>query len=486
MNNSVDRQKKIVEILKMLHEGDDFETAKQIFDATFDGVDVSEITSAERELIASGLNPMEIQNLCNVHAAVFRGKINPNQETPTADIPGHPVQVLKLENMVLMSLINDELLPTLKKWQQDGDNPDYLARLQQALRDLATIDKHYARKENLIFPLMDKYGITAPPKVMWGVDDEIRGWIKDAHQLVMQQPLPDKYAIEAAIEKAAKEVDEMVFKEEEIMLPMVLEVFTPSDWGMVAEESAPIGYTLIAQPLPWHPTEAQLAEKPKVSQRAKELNAMAQVLAESQDFCSARKSEPSVNQTIAAIHADAPQLPNQTAGKTPDDLPPITIASKPRLRDKQNGLVSGAADQTRIEIDGINPAKVLLPTGSFDLDELMNVLRILPLDLTFVDANDTVKWFSNSEHRIFPRTTAVIGRLVVNCHPPKSVDRVIAILEDFHSGKRDHADFWFNMRGKTIYIRYFAVRDTQNNYLGCLEVSQDITEIQQLEGEKRL
>ncbi len=102
-------------------------------------------------MIASGLNPMEIQNLCNVHAAVFRGKINPNQETPTADIPGHPVQVLKLENMVLMSLINDELLPTLKKWQQDGDNPDYLARLQQALRDLATIDKHYARKENLIF-----------------------------------------------------------------------------------------------------------------------------------------------------------------------------------------------------------------------------------------------------------------------------------------------------------------------------------------------
>ncbi|MFD1431504.1 DUF438 domain-containing protein [Lacticaseibacillus yichunensis] len=246
--HATDRQKKIVEILQMLHQGGSFEDAKKIFDETFDGVDVAEITGAERELIASGLNPMEIQNLCNVHAAVFRGKINDHAKTPMEETPSHPVQVMKLENVVLESLLNDELLPSLKKWQQQDpaqpagpDDAILLARINNALADLTTINKHYQRKENLIFPLMDKYGITAPPKVMWGVDDEIRGWIKDAQQLASAPVIPDRYAVEAAIQKAAKEVDEMVFKEEEIMLPMVLEVFTPSDWGMIAKESDPIG-----------------------------------------------------------------------------------------------------------------------------------------------------------------------------------------------------------------------------------------------------
>ena len=166
-------------------------------------MDVAEITTAERQLIASGLNPMEIQNLCNVHAAVFRGKITNDSKTPEEQIPGHPVQVMKLENTVLASLLNDELLPTLKKWIQDGADNDYLRRLRHALKDLATIDHHYARKENLIFPIMDKLGGTAPPKVMWGVDDEIRGLIKQANQLINTDPLPDKYVIEAAVQKAA-------------------------------------------------------------------------------------------------------------------------------------------------------------------------------------------------------------------------------------------------------------------------------------------
>lgn len=121
-----------------------------------------------------------------------------------------------------------------------------------------------------------------------------------------------------------------------------------------------------------------------------------------------------------------------------------------------------------------------------NLSELTAILQVLPLDLTFVDQDDIVRWFSDNNHRIFPRTRAVLGRAVVNCHPPKSVDKVEKILADFHAGTEDHADFWINFRGKLVYIRYFAVRDPQQRYLGCLEVSQDITEIQALTGEKRL
>ncbi|WP_407891649.1 DUF438 domain-containing protein [Lacticaseibacillus sp. N501-2] len=500
--HAIDRQKKIVEILQMLHQGGSFEAAKKIFDETFDQVDVSEITNAERQLIATGLNPMEIQTLCNVHAAVFRGKINQHSKTPSEEIPGHPVQVLKLENTVLMSLLNDELLPTLKKWQQAGSDVELRHRMQNALADLTKIDHHYLRKENLIFPLMTKYGITAPPKVMWGVDDEIRGWIKAALKLVTTTPTPDAYTIEAAIEKAAKEVDEMVFKEEEIMLPMTLEIFTAADWAMIQRESGDIGYTLIADPLPWQPTEAELAQKPKPSKMAAELNAMAEELAQSQALASDRAPEPSDRDVLKAIHqgVSMPTAPAETlaklqAAKTADgdnDVhgPSISV-QRPKPKRHAGPTVFGAATSGsasgRIEIDGSHPARVLLPTGSMDLDQLTNVLRLLPLDLTFVDDTDTVRWFSDSGERVFPRTTAVIGRLVKDCHPPKSVDKVEKILSDFHAGRQDHADFWINLHGeKMIYIRYFAIRDVDANYLGCLEVTQDISAIQQLTGEKRL
>ncbi|WP_125767864.1 DUF438 domain-containing protein [Lapidilactobacillus wuchangensis] len=465
-HNAVYRQNKIVEILKLLHNGGSFEEAKAIFDQTFASVDVSEITSAERELIASGLNPMEIQNLCNVHAAVFKGKINDSQtKTPDQEQPGHPVQVMKLENMIISSLLKDELLPCLKKWQQSGQDDEYLTRMRRALHDLQTIDNHYARKENLIFPLMDKYGITAPPKVMWGVDDKIRGLIKRANQLVNQTPLPDKYEIETAIEAANKEIVEMIFKEEEIMLPMVSEVFTVADWGLIARESDDIGYTLIAQPLPWRPTAEQLAAAPTApkSKMAQQLNEMAKALA------AAPTSRPEIN----------PDLKQEKVAEFKQQMPPAATATKTTVQ-------STEIEPTRLQLDGAGRAQVLFNNGSLDLNELTGIFSVLPVDLTFVDRHDQVAWFSDDGERVFPRTKAVIGRAVVNCHPPKSVDKVEKILSDFHQGLADHADFWIDFRGKRVYIRYFAVHDLAGQYLGCLEVTQNITTIQQLTGEKRL
>ena len=337
-SNDVQRQQIIVKILIFLHEGGDFAKAKQMFAEAFDNVDVAEITAAERQLIANGLDPAEIQHLCNVHAALFEGAIVSGEANSDFEVPGHPVKTFKLENLVLNSLINDELLPCLKKWQQAGQDDDYLARMTTALNDLATIDLHYARKENLLFPLMEKYGITAPPKVMWGVDDQIRQLIKQAQTAVTSRPLPDKYQVEAAVEKACQEVVAMIFKEEAIMLPMIAEVATPADWGLVRQGETEFGYTLINEPLPWQPGPA-----------------------------------------------------------------------------------------------------------------------------------------------------SVIGRAVVNCHPPKSIAKVQAILEDFHSGRRDRAEFWFQLHEERfIHIDYFALRDEAGTYLGCLEASQDLTKLRALDGEQRL
>jgi len=130
--------------------------------------------------------------------------------------------------------------------------------------------------------------------------------------------------------------------------------------------------------------------------------------------------------------------------------------------------------------------RITLPSGSFKLEELLGVLNTLPVDITFIDRDDAVRYFSEGKERIFLRTKSIIGRKVQNCHPPKSVDAVEKILQSFKKGLRKSAEFWIRLQEKYIYIRYFPVRDRQGNYLGTLEVSQEVSGIQRLEGEKRL
>ncbi len=329
--------------------------------------------------------------------------------------------------------------PVLKSGQQDGGENEYLKRMQQALKDLMTIDRHYARKENTLFPLMDKYGITAPPKVMWGVDDDIRGYIKKACQLVNQQPLPDKYVIEAAVEKAAQEVLAMIVKEEDIMLPMLAEVATPADWARVRADEDSIGYTLISPPINWQPTEQELADaanKPTNSALGQQFNEIAKQLA---------ATDAQVNQITQPIH-------QEPAANLPVD------------------------PQARID----------LATGQLSPAELIAIFKLLPVDLTFVDAADQVRWYSDIPDRIFPRTKSVIGRSVYNCHPPKAQPKVKKILTSFHEGTSDREEFWFSLHGERfIHLEYIAVRREDGTYLGCLEVGQDATYLRSLKDEKR-
>ncbi len=130
--------------------------------------------------------------------------------------------------------------------------------------------------------------------------------------------------------------------------------------------------------------------------------------------------------------------------------------------------------------------EISLETGAMTKESLEVLLNTLPVDLTFVNAEDKVQYFSQSKARIFPRAKAVIGRKVQQCHPQKSVHKVHQILGDFKSGQRDVAEFWIQLKERLIYIRYLALRDKNKEYLGCLEVTQDITDIKKIEGEKRL
>ncbi|KRN00878.1 hypothetical protein FD18_GL000697 [Lactobacillus taiwanensis DSM 21401] len=392
-----ERQKAILKILNFIQDGGELEEAKKMFQAAFDQVDVAEITAAERELIAQGLDPREIQYLCNIHADVFKGNIKENKKNSEFEKPGHPVHTFKLENIVLKSLVNDALLPDLAKWEK-GDK-GALSKLRQELKDLAKIHYHYARKETSMFPIMTKYGITAPPKVMWGVDDKIRKLIGQANLLVNQKDI-DQVEVSKAIKETAREVLEMIFKEEEIMLPMIDEVASEEDWGNVKNEEEQIGYTLIQKPMNWKPKE-----------------------------------------------------------KTKNDGP--------------------------FSVDKLSSLALNFAEGSLNLEQLSAILDLLPFALTFIDENDKVAYFGGGAN-IFPHSKNAIGNSVYSCHLPESIPRVKKIFDDFHQGKKDKYEFWFEPRhmGRYLYLQYFAVRK-DNKYLGCLEVAQDVTDIRSWKNEKR-
>lgn len=393
INNREMRQQVIKDIIKQLHEGKTTEEVKQQFADAFEGVSATEITEAESALIQGGLPVEEVQRLCDVHAAVFKGSIAEiHQPTDPAKIPGHPVHTLEQENRYIEKVIEDEIRPNLAKNNKQG--------LLEGINKLEKIAIHYERKENLFFPYMEKYGMTAPPKVMWGVDDEIRDQIKEVKNLLLQEKIDESFVSKA--EDMLNRVTEMIFKEEKIMAPMLIEQLTQDEWKLIASESRELGYLIDHVPT-WNPETKEEQESKK--------------------------------------------------------------------------------EATKTEYEG---GVIKLPSGEFELNELVSMLNTLPFDITFVDKNDQVKYFTEGKERTFPRTRAIIGRNVSNCHPPASVHIVENIVEDFKSGKKDQEDFWIRMKDKFILIRYYAVRDEKGEYLGVLEVTQDIASIQQLTGEKRL
>lgn len=158
-----------------------------------------------------------------------------------------------------------------------------------------------------------------------------------------------------------------------------------------------------------------------------------------------------------------------------------------RLNPKRKEEENETNKKTFPKEESLNGSVMLpLDVGSLSLEQVNLILKYLPVDISFINENDEVVYYSGSKKRIFPRSPGVIGRKVQRCHPPKSVHVVNSILEAFKSGKQDVAEFWIQMNERLIFIRYFAVHDSNGRYVGTLEVSQDVTDIKELEGEKRL
>lgn len=397
INNREYRQQVLKELISQLHDGKSVDEVKEKFAEVFGNVSAEEIAQAEQALITNGLPVTEVQRLCDVHAAVFKGSIEDIHRSPAAsELPGHPAHTLKRENRAIEKVIDDIRTQVALLPDSDAQNS-----VKDNLRKLTAIDRHYVKKENLFFPYMEQYGITAPPKVMWGVDDEIRAQLK---AILSKLDSEDLSQLAGEIEAFLDRAGEMIFKEENILLPMLLENLTQDEWKVIADESGDLGYCLIDDVPVWI---------------------------------------PSADKAASAVRQEQEQV--QAA-----------------------------------------PGLITLPTGVLQTEELSRMLDTLPIDITFVGKDDTVKYFSQGAERVFPRTKAIIGRKVSNCHPPASVHIVEKLVDDFKAGRKDHEDFWINMGERYILIRYFAVRDNEGEYMGVLEVTQNIRPIQAIQGEKRL
>jgi hypothetical protein len=393
INNSLKRQEDLKDIINQIHQGLPLVKAKALFKSKFETVSTEEITQLEQSLIADGMPISEVQGLCDVHAAVFDGSISDIHAPKTvSETLGHPVQVFLEENKRIITLIETEIEPYLNNFSDTSR-----LMLQLGLERLTEVSVHYSRKENLFFPILEKKGNEAIPKVMWGIDNEIRQGIKANISNLYNKDLSTKEAL-SGIPNLLEKVVDMVTKENNILIPMLVKEFTIYNWILIDQESDELGYFLDTPKYDW----------------------------------------------------------------------------------KTQKLVVDKEEKPAIE------GNIDFDAGTLSQIEANAIFNTVPFDMTYVDKDGLVKYFTQGKDRIFDRPLTIIGRHVNMCHPPQSVHIVEEIVESFKTGQKEHEDFWIQMGPKFIHIRYFAVRDKEGNFLGTLEVSQDIKPIRDLDGEKRL
>jgi DUF438 domain-containing protein len=305
---------------------------------------------------------------------------------------GHPVRTYLEENLLIRTLIQE--LETV------DINVQY-DRLKLLFGKLSKVELHFARKENQLFPYLEKHGWTSPSQGMWTFHDQIRDQIKETRKVIEAK---EQEKIGENLNLLFRYLEQIMQVEEGRLFPRAMGMLSEEEWKEFKEGDKEIGWMFETAPVPYPADEY--------------------------------------------IH------PSQDTTKR--ELP------------------FGTEDKTHFDEGWLTP------------EQVNSIFRILPVDITYVNENDQVVFYNRGEDRVFPRSAGIIGREVKFCHPPKSVDQVIKILEEFKAGRQDLAEFWINFKGQFIHIQYFAVRDPDGTYRGVIEMSQDVTHVRGLEGEKRL
>lgn len=424
-----DRTELLKSYLRRLTDGEDLATVRKDFVKNFKGVEATEIMDAEQQLLDEGAPLNQVQQLCDIHSALFHGATAEEQranmlrdEQESAErrlyrrygisdpeqhrleeahamaqaqenvdkagvlrnIEGHPLNTFYRENDELERRLNAlaALFPQLEQAvaaRKGALHQKITDEIIAGLKGIGTLAVHYAKKGDLIFPLLKvKYNVPGPSQVMWTLDDEIRA---DLSKLNAKFERTEEWYTKA--QRTVQRALEMVYKENNILFPLCAANFSDDDWKHLYQDSKDYDVCFDVKPVVW------------------------------------QDGESFNNQEVSASD------------------------------------------------------RIQLPGGSFTLGELRALLNSLPFEVTFVDANDINRFF-NEGPKLFKRPTSALGREVYSCHPPKIEPMVRAIISDFRQGKRDEVPVWMVKNGHEVLVRYMAVRDHEGQYVGTMEIVQDM------------
>ena len=534
----VDRAEALRLLLDRLSEGEDLESVRADFVRDFKDVDPAEIMRAEQGLMESGMPLSKVQKLCDVHSALFHGDtreekianaeravqaslknqagkeeknyINKSVEAESLiQIPGHPLSTFTKENEALGQYLEN----TKARWESlveslsgkaGGKNkaekaegvkgaqgaegaqgePDWealLAIFSEELAKLRSFIVHYAKKGDLLYPLLKvKYDISGPSQVMWTVDDEIRDTLGE-----LNRELSEKSKGVRALKNTGEDLDdeeeeyirskaeiaesilnsfflknylavrnrmeEMIYKEENILFPMCALQFQKEEWIQIYFDSKDYDACFSVENVTWK--EAEETGNTPEKWRA----------AESAGNSEREKS----GKEASKEHSEdfhAAELP-QGAGKMLEDL----LRRVESLEGKSGN---------RGESPSVSDREIIMPGGHLKKNELIAMLNTLPVEITFVD-KDNINRFFNEGPKVFKRPQMAIDREVFSCHPPKVEPMVRMIIGNFRDGKEDEVPIWMEKGGKPFLVRYMAVRDKEQNYVGTLEAVTDMTEVKE-------
>lgn len=294
---------------------------------------------------------------------------------------------------------------------------------------LAQWRTHLSRKQNQLYPMLEDHGFDRPTRIMWTFDDGVRDAISASYALLRE----DEYEeFLASVPETLEKLRDLNSKELEVLLPTSYKLLSDEEFVRMSKNDHEIGYAIINPP--------------------------------------GLYVVPGINDSVAQLNANNSGQNGAVSNEFLNDLA--------GLLSKYVGPVGGAAVSKDVVLD--------VATGKLTLEQINLLFRHLPVDLSYVDENELVKFYSDTPHRIFPRSANVIGREVKNCHPAKSVHVVEEIVEKFRSGEQSQAEFWINKPGLFIYVIYTAVRDENGKFRGVLEMMQDCTHIRELEGSRTL
>ena len=531
----VDRAEALRSLLDRLSEGEDLESVRADFVRDFKDVDPAEIMRAEQGLMESGMPLSKVQKLCDVHSALFHGDtreekianaeravqaslknhagkeeknyINKSVEADALiQIPGHPLSTFTKENEALGQYLEN----TKARWESlveslsgkaGGKNkaekiegaegvqgaqgaPDWealLATFSEELAKLRSFTVHYAKKGDLLYPLLKvKYDISGPSQVMWTVDDEIRDTLGE-----LNRELSEKSKGVRALKNTGEDLDdeeeeyirskaeiaesilnsfflknylavrnrmeEMIYKEENILFPMCALQFQKEEWIQIYFDSKDYDACFSVENAIWK--EAEETGNTPEKWRA----------AESAGNSEREKSGKEASEEHSGDFHTA-EL-SQGAGKMLEDL----LRRVESLEGK-----SGNRGESPSASDG----EIIMPGGHLKKNELIAMLNTLPVEITFVD-KDNINRFFNEGPKVFKRPQMAIDREVFSCHPPKVEPMVRMIIGNFRDGKEDEVPIWMEKGGKPFLVRYMAVRDKEQNYVGTLEAVTDMTEVKE-------